>query len=351
MACHLRPLLLSLAVMRRTTIRTWICAAWALAVAALAGLPAAAATYTVNIDTGIPLGDVVAAATGDTAFRVSASSGVVTVASGGGRRITATSVRAIVTITCRPSRGVDNTCTTQNVPMRVGTLGALNGRSRTLTNFTVTMGTATLVGAPSGTSPLNFTLAPPGNNTTQTFYVGADVPIAGDDSGLPSGVSDAAFYVYALDTGGAVMAGDTDKAAANVMRALAVAKTSDLNFGRIQIPITGTSLISLDAVTGIRTVGGNGVGYPTPPPTRASFTVTGEGGQQISVSVPAALTLAGPANLSVNVTSDLPNPRKLSGNSGSGGSYVFNIGGSFTISPTTPPGTYSGVLVVSVDYN
>lgn len=348
MACRAPRFLLSLAAMRGT-IRAWIRAA-ASAVVLTAG-PAAAATYTVNIGNSMDLGDIIAGSTGDTVFRISSSTGAVTVASGGGQRITAGTVRSMVTITCRPSRGVDNTCTTQNVPIRAGVLGVVTGRSRTLTNFTVSMGTATLVGAPSGTSPLNFTLAPPGNNTPQTFYIGVDAPIAGDDSGLPSGWGDAAFYVYALDGQGAEMAGDTDKVGATVRRALAVAKITDLDFGRIQIPSSGTSLVTLDPATGARTIGGSGVGYPTPAPTRGVFNVTGEGGQQISVSVPASVTLSGPASLSVTVTSSLPNPMKLSGNSGSAGSYTFNIGGSFTISPSTPPGSYSGVLVVSVDYN
>jgi hypothetical protein len=36
---------------------------------------------------------------------------------------------------------------------------------------------------------------------------------------------------------------------------------------------------------------------------------------------------------------------------GAAGTYSFALGGSFTISSTTPTGSYSGVLTVSLDYN
>jgi len=316
-------------------------------------LPAAAwaATWTVNITGPIDLGDVVAAANGDTVFRVSSATGSVTVVSGAGRRLSNGSARVQVNVSCRPGRGVDDACLTTNVPIRIGLIGALTGRARAFTAFNVTMGTATLISGPTGTVPHDFMLAPVGNNSAKTFFVGGDFPVAGDDSGLPSGAGDNAFYVYALDANGLTLAGDADKGEVMVYRSLAVTSTANLNFGRIQIPSSGSSTISLNAGTGVRTISGNAVGYATPAPTRGAFTISGEGGQQVSLTIPSTIQLTGPGTLSVNVTDNAQNTPRLSGGPGAAGTYSFNVGGSFQITPTTPTGAYSGILTVSVDYN
>jgi hypothetical protein len=46
-----------------------------------------------------------------------------------------------------------------------------------------------------------------------------------------------------------------------------------------------------------------------------------------------------------------PAAPSLSGGLGAAGTYSFNLGGSFTVTSTTPTGAYSGVLTVSLDYN
>lgn len=322
-----------------------VIAAW------LAPVAAWAATWTVNVTGPIDLGSIAAASVGNTTFRVSSSTGAVTVVSGSGRRLTTGSARVQVDVSCRPGRGVDNACLTTNVPIRMGLIGALTGRARAFTAFNVTMGTAVLVSGPTGTVPYDFVLAPVGNNSVKTFFVGADYPVAGDDSGLPSGAGDNGFYVYALDGVGQSLAGDADKGEIVVYRSLAVAATSNLSFGRIQIPSSGSSTISLNASNGNRTVSGNAVGYATPAPTRGSFTISGEGGQQVSLTIPTSIQLTGPGTLNVNVTDTAPATPRLSGNVGAAGAYNFNVGGSFQITPATPTGAYTGVLTVSVDYN
>jgi hypothetical protein len=329
-------------------IRTQIIGA---AVALLAGAPALAATYTVNVGNPLDLGSVAAAPSGDTVFRINPSTGAVSVVSGTGRRIAAGAVRALVTVTCRPSRVDDGACRDNNVPIQAGVIGLITGRARALRNFSVAMGTAVQIGPSSGTSPLNFTIGPIGDNQSKTFFVGADFAVAGDDSGLASGPGENAFFVYALDQGGLSMGGDTDRGRVQAFRGLAVGKTADLDFGRIQLPTTGQSIVTLNASTGVRTVSGGGFGFPTPAPTRAAFTVTGEGGQVVSISIPASFNLSGPATLAVNVTHTAVATPRLSGAVGAAGTYGFNIGGSVTLTPTTPSGAYSGVLTLSVDYN
>jgi len=328
-----------------------------LAAAALATLAApvaaAAANYTLNVTGPMDLGSVAAAATGDTVFRIDPASGAVTVVSGAGRRISTASARAQVNVTCKPSRAGDTDCTTKNVAIRIGTIGALVGRARPFSAFYAASGTATIVTPTSGTVPVTLELAPLGDNVQRTFFVGADFPVAGDDSGLASGNGENAFYVYVVNALDQMVAGDSDKGRVRAFRAVAVTSASDLNFGRIQRPTSGANTVTLNASTGARTLSGagNAFAYPTPAPTRGGFTVTGEGGQQVSISVPTSITLSGPADLTVSLTDTAPATRNLSGDLGATGSYSFTVGGSFAIDPSTPVGAYSAVLTVTVDYN
>lgn len=326
----------------------------ALIALALTLLPAAghAASYTLNVTGPMDLGSVAAAPSGDTVFRIDATSGAVSVVSGGGRRLSTASARAQVNVTCKPSRAGDTDCTTKNVTIQIGRIGALIGRARAFATFYAANGTATIVTPPSGTVPVSLQLAPLGDNSQKNFFVGADFPVAGDDSGLASGNGENSFFVYVVDDSGQMQAGDTDRGRVKAFRSVAIAKTADLSFGRIQRPSSGSSTVTLSASNGNRTVSGNAVAFATPEPTRAAFTVTGEGGQQVSLSVPSSLTLTGPAgSIAVTLTKTGSNAPSLSGGLGAAGTHSFTMGGSFTLNPTTPVGSYSATLTVTVDYN
>jgi hypothetical protein len=313
----------------------------------IAASPAAAATYIVNINNALDIGTAVSAQTGLTIFRINPATGGVSVLSGAGSRLTAGQVRAMVTISCQPGRGGDN-C---NGPIQisVGGLGTPSGRAKALENFTVSMITASLVGGVTGTDPITFTINGIGNNSSKTFFVGADFPLFGDDSGKPTGNGENSFFVNVLNEVGTPVASDTDKGRVRALRALTAAKTADLNFGRIGLPPSGNGTITLDA-TGNRSVTG-AIAYPTPAPTSAAFTVTGEGGQTFSASVPPSIQLTGPGTITVTTTHNLPATPTLSGALGAAGTLTFGVGGSFVISPSTPTGAYTGTLMVSIDYN
>ena len=116
----------------------------------------------------IDLGVVVAAASGDTTFRVSGSTGVVSVASGGGRRLSNAPAQVRVDISCRPSSsGNDKECQTTAIPIRIGVIGSTIGRARAFTAFSVFMDSATLSGPITGSNPLTFSLAPLGDNVVK----------------------------------------------------------------------------------------------------------------------------------------------------------------------------------------
>jgi hypothetical protein len=105
--------------------------------------------------------------------------------------------------------------------------------------------------------------------------------------------------------------------------------------------------------TGARTVTGTGaIGLSSPTPTRATYTVSGEGGQVFSITVPTSFQMTGPGTpLTVSLTPTASGSQTLSSALGSAGTFPFGVGGSFPISSTTTTGAYSGSYSITVQYN
>ncbi len=294
------------------------------------------------------LGNVVSAPSGDTVFRVSASSGAVTRVSGTGARLSTGTTRALVTIACNAG----GQCSSKDINVRVGSFGSGTGRAGQLSNFTVAPGTATFTGPPTGTNPVSFALAPIGSGGTATFWVGADFPIRGNETAAATGNATSGFYVYvsfATPTAGST----SGLAVARVFRPINIAASSNLAFGRIVRPTSGTGTVAINASSGARTVSGTGtVGLSSPAPTRALYTVSGEGAQAFSLSFPATFQMTGPGTpLTVTLTSTASGTQSLGSAIGSTGTFVLGIGGSFPISSTTATGLYQGTYRVTVQYN
>ena len=321
-----------------------------LAAMLLQGLAVAAhatPVYTVQATTDADLGPVTSGVTGDTVFRVDAVTGSVTTISGTATRSAGGTTRAVVTIHCAAQASGD--CT-KNLNIRLGVVGSPIGRGRVLTRVLFSMGTAQLVGSPGSPGSPTFSIAAIGPNASKTFYVGADFGIAGDDSGLPTGHAEADFFVWAAEAPSAPTTGDVGRFEASVFRSIAISKTSDLVFGRIMKPATGLGTVTVDATTGVRTSTG-ATSLDTPTPTRASFNVTGEGGQAFTITLPASFQINGPQPLTVTTSSTATGSPVLSSGLGSAGSYAFGVGGSLPIGSSTPDGDYSGNFTVTVAYN
>jgi hypothetical protein len=312
--------------------------------------PATAQTVQSISPSAPDLGDVVSAASGETVFRVSASTGAVTTVSGTGARLGTGTTRALVTIFC--SGG--GLCTNRDINVRVGSLGSGTGRAGELNNFTVAPNSATFRAAPTGTNPVSFALAPLGANGTATFWVGADFPIRGNESGAATGNASSGFYVHVIFAPNTPTAGsNSGLAVARVFRPINIVASSNLAFGRIVRPTSGSGTVTINAGTGARTVSGTGVvGLTSPTPTRALYTVSGEGGQAFSLSHPASFQMTGPGTpLVVSLTSTASGTRTLGSAIGSTGTFTLAMGGSFPISSTTPTGLYQGTYQVTVQYN
>lgn len=303
----------------------------------------AASQFTVTVQSA-DLGVVTSAATGDTIFRIDPTAGAVTIVSGTAVRSANTATRATVTVACAPQVAGD--CT-RNINVRLLAAGSATGRGRALTRLTFVMGTAVLAGGPGPPGQAAFTIAPTGPNASATFYVGADFGIAGDDSGLNTGPAEADFVASVSET--TPLGGSVGRFLATVIRSIAVTKTADLTFGQIERPVSGSGSVSIDPVTGARTMV-NAVGHDTPQPTQATFSITGEGGQAFSVTMPATFSMSGPQTLTATTSSSSNSP-VLSGSLGSAGSFVFGVGASIPLTSTTMSGAYTGSFTITVNYN
>ena len=98
-----------------------------------------------------------------------------------------------------------------------------------------------------------------------------------------------------------------------VIRPLTVTKNADLDFGTVIRPDSGSGTVTV-ATDSARSVANGVVALSSTTASAAGFTINGEGGQSVSVTIPASFTLSSGSNsLSVTTSSDLANPALVSG--------------------------------------
>lgn len=139
-----------------------------------------------------------------------------------------------------------------------------------------------------------------------------------------------------------------------IIRPIQLAKNSDLAFGTIVRPSSGSNTVAINEDTGARALSGGGnaavVGGGE---TRATFTVTGEGAQTFAITVPDDMTMnrvGGGGSITVALV-ETDTTGTLDNALGAAGSATFGVGGSFTVSDATATGDYSGTFDVTVAYN
>jgi len=145
-------------------------------------------------------------------------------------------------------------------------------------------------------------------------------------------------------------------ATGTIFQPILLGKSSDLSFGTVVRPISGNGTVTIAASNGQRALTGAGAllnSGPNAAPGRATYTVTGEGGQTFSVTVPANFNMSrtgGSETLQVTLTPTITSGT-LSGALGASGTMAFGVGGSMPISNTTASGAYTGTFNVIVAYN
>lgn len=312
---------------------------------------ALAQTFTVQSISTVDLGNVASGATGDTTFQLASPNGNVSKMNGTGARVSTGTARALVTVRC----GTESLCGNKNAKITIARSGTLLKRARALSNFTVSASgaTASIVTTPTTGNTISFELGPIGTNATKTFWVGFDYPIAGEDSGLLSGAASSGFTVTISRTNNQAPISLASVALATAFRPLNMTLTSNLAFGTVSRPRTGSGSVTIDAATGGRSVTGAGVqALASPTPSRAGYTVSGEGGQTFSIAVPTSFAMTGPGGtITVTTSQSLSGIQTLTGALGVAGGAAFNVGGSFPVSATTGLGSYTGTFLVTVQNN
>lgn len=302
------------------------------------------------------IGTVTSDASGTTTYTISASTGATTRKSGSGLPINATGTRALVTIACT---GSGNACgsaagSTVTATVTVTPTGTPSGRALALTNFNAAAGSVTPSATQGSGASFTFTVtANFRNGVTHNFYIGADFPIASTGT---TGTATSSYLVTVSGTGNPSGSASSGSFTANVRRPISIARDSHLAFGSVVRPSTGSNTIAIDATSGIRSMGGGGNGaLRTSTTSRAQFTVTGESGQTFNITnVPTTLTMMSPGggSIPVTLTSSHTNPVSISGGGTSTpGTVIIGVGGSFTITNTTPTGAYSATFPITVTYN
>lgn len=150
-------------------------------------------------------------------------------------------------------------------------------------------------------------------------------------------------------------ASTTGQGSITIIRPLTVTKNADLKLGAVVRPTTGAGTVVVSAA-GVRSVTGGVVGLSSgDTPQAAQFTIDGEGGQSVSVTIPATFSMAnGSDTLTVTTSNSLTGSaasQTLSNALGSAGSLSFRVGGSVPVASTAPTGTYTGTFTVSAAYN
>ncbi len=139
---------------------------------------------------------------------------------------------------------------------------------------------------------------------------------------------------------------------ATIIQAISVSAATNLGFGTIVKPSSGTSTIVV-STAGSRSFagGGNAVAANTGGVSAASFVVKGEGGSAVSMTVPLTFSMTAGTNTLVVTTTSTTTAGNLSGGIGAVGSFTVGVGGSFPLATNTASGSYSGNLVVTAQYN
>ena len=135
---------------------------------------------------------------------------------------------------------------------------------------------------------------------------------------------------------------------ANVIRPLTLTSLQDLDLGTITLKLGTWSGATVGiSRTGAFTCNANVV--CTGAPQVARYKVTGTNKMVVRITAPS-VTLVNQNDSTQKLTLTLDNPGTVTLTSSGEPGNNFDLGGSLSLNSTTVPGTYSGTLAVTVDY-
>lgn len=142
----------------------------------------------------------------------------------------------------------------------------------------------------------------------------------------------------------------TSNAAAVIIAPLSITNTGGLHFGTIMRSATaGTVSVATD---GTRTSGGGvTLSALAPVHSAALFSVEGESGRNVTISLPASTTIVNAATDDMIVDTFVSDPDDANPVALTGAATVLRIGATLNVDANQPSGTYTGTFSVSVNYN
>ncbi len=154
---------------------------------------------------------------------------------------------------------------------------------------------------------------------------------------------------FAQSTATATATGST-----TIVRPIAITKNVDLSFGRIVRPASGTGTVTIANSADVVSAGSGAVALSGVTTTRAKFTLDGEGGQAVSISIPTSFDMAlssdATKKIIVTLSPDLASSIALSNALGSSGTQALYVGGNFSLPASQANGAYTGTFDVTVAY-
>ena len=143
----------------------------------------------------------------------------------------------------------------------------------------------------------------------------------------------------------ALAGSDTGGGTVEILAAVTVTNTVDMDFGEIVAPTSGTQDFVMAAATGAVTPGaGDGSAYGTP--AAASFTVTGDASHAITSSAVVTTDFTD-ASLTLGSLTTAGDTATIPG----GGSGTITVGGTLNVTNGISTGTYNdAVITLTVNY-
>jgi hypothetical protein len=136
-------------------------------------------------------------------------------------------------------------------------------------------------------------------------------------------------------------------AAARIVSPIAIAKTTDLNFGDVVAGGAAGTVVVTPA--GARGAGGGATLGSGAAVTAAAFNVTGQANATYAITLPGSATVTSGVNtMTVNTFTSNPTP---TGTLSAGGSQALAVGATLQVGANQATGTYTGTFDVTVAYN
>ena len=142
----------------------------------------------------------------------------------------------------------------------------------------------------------------------------------------------------------------TSNAAAVIIAPLSITNTAGLHFGTIMRSATaGTVSIATDGTRS--SLGGVTLSALAPVHSVATFSIEGESGKTVTITLPASTTIVNAATDDMIVDAFVSDPDDANPVTLTGAATVLRVGATLNVDANQPSGTYTGTFDVSVNYN